>query len=546
MLVSQNTPKLFVIEFDLYEFSGHFFNQVLGFKCAAEEIGMIPHVLVSIDTPDSIASKLNAKQIINLKQSTAKNASLDYFIETHLHLLTLWSYIEELAVSKHDFIIITSSRPNVIYSLSQWLSTLNKENVPFVFIRFFGHEYFDLKTMNYNNHSWVYRFAARDIGLRQGQEKIFFTTNNKTTMPLVSDLCSRRFFHMPLPKYYGNTHHEIKKESLVIYVHLNVRSQPLLPILGKSIHKILKLRPNITFIIKSCANLQLADNYFSNKKLPQKSVTILPTEQSPEDYLQNIIQSDIVLQLYRSNEYKFLASGVFCEAVSFGKISVVPEATWMADQINEGKAVGSIYQSNGRKTKIVPVLLSVIDNIKTLKINAENQAQVFRQENSCKRNLELMINLASQKIDMRPTYTLNHPIKFSSQTSRNYLTEGWSGAESKGVWSDGYKAKLFFLLENKPENDLKVSFNLTPFSRKGHSQEIIVSTNGTMLTNWNLGDKKRILQELVIPAIYIEENCELNLTFEFKKPISPQQLNLSPDTRLLGFMLHELTIASLT
>src|SRR6185295_9809145 len=69
-------PRLFIVEFDLADRSSHFFNQVLGFKLAAEQRGMTPCVLLPKGVDASLAEPLNAHAVIEFEPRAA--GSLDY------------------------------------------------------------------------------------------------------------------------------------------------------------------------------------------------------------------------------------------------------------------------------------------------------------------------------------------------------------------------------------------------------------------------------------------------------------------------------------
>jgi hypothetical protein len=142
-----SASQLFIVEFDLNELSSHFFNQVLGFKLAAEQRGWIPHVLLGKDVAPALAEPLEAQRVIELGPIDVRSLRdpLDAFMESDRQLQSLWDTIEATRVSSRDIVLITSSRPVVIHSLGAWLGRLSPEQRPAVFIRFFSHEYLDLK-----------------------------------------------------------------------------------------------------------------------------------------------------------------------------------------------------------------------------------------------------------------------------------------------------------------------------------------------------------------------------------------------------------------
>src|ERR1700730_7017185 len=98
-LTGQGAPasRLFIVEFDLAELSSHFFNQVLGFKQAAENRGRMPCVLLRKNVASSLAEPLNARRTIEFEPGSPgrPDYALDLFAEGDRRLRSLWDAIAE-------------------------------------------------------------------------------------------------------------------------------------------------------------------------------------------------------------------------------------------------------------------------------------------------------------------------------------------------------------------------------------------------------------------------------------------------------------------
>jgi hypothetical protein len=543
--------RLFIVEFDLAELSSHFFNQVLGFKLAAEQLGLMPYVLLPKDVDPSLAEQLNAQCVIELHSTPnpSREYELDIFAESDRQLRSLWRAMEAMGPSRHDIVMITGARAEVIYSLGAWLSWLDRESRPATFIRFYDHDYLDLETMGYSDRSSLYRFAAMDLSLRQGQERVFFTANNQKLVTPLGRLCSRRVFHMPLPKYYGEISERAgaRADTPVIYVHMNLRSGVMLGRIESVIRTVLEGRPDAKVLLKYCRNaLQPGAEAGLSPDLAERGVELIATELSHRDHLRTIARSDIILLPYEASQYAALASGVFAEGAAFGKVVVYPDSTWMADQVSDGHAVGIGFSATS-EPEISAAVLRALDALPGLLERAQERSSAFRDRHSCARNLDLMLRLAGENNDMRLTYAPGNAIRFQHRAdSRGYMGHGWSWHETTGVWTEGPVAELLFLIEPKSDGPLEVRILLTPFVAGGHSQRIAISVNGVELCEWNFRGHEEpiaVWRKLTIPAL-LARSDELAMLVHVTSPMSPKQVGISDDTRSLGVKFHEMLILS--
>jgi SAM-dependent methyltransferase len=138
------------------------------------------------------------------------------------------------------------------------------------------------------------------------------------------------------------------------------------------------------------------------------------------------------------------------------------------------------------------------------------------------------------------------------------LSAGWSIQEEFGTWSDSHSCRLTGRLTmNKSHSDQKtvgVGFELLPFlSDKSPRLEVHVFCNGVQIDNWVF--KRRDLSKLFmfkngwtkrtvqVPVSLIERHDSvMALEFKVLNPRSPKELNISLDTRQLGFALKTLRI----
>ncbi|MFZ1220037.1 MAG: hypothetical protein WAO00_12145 [Chthoniobacterales bacterium] len=147
-------------------------------------------------------------------------------------------------------------------------------------------------------------------------------------------------------------------------------------------------------------------------------------------------------------------------------------------------------------------------------------------------------------------YSLGDLIDFASEfDARRYLGPGWGATEfGVGVWSHGPIAELFFRLEQRPAGPLGLRMNLTAFVVKEHPAITVhVSAEDFDVARWSfsLASPERIhgsWHEATIPAA-AASNGEFSVKLRIDQPASPRKLGLSADIRLLGILLHRLSIS---
>jgi glycosyltransferase involved in cell wall biosynthesis len=91
-------------------------------------------------------------------------------------------------------------------------------------------------------------------------------------------------------------------------------------------------------------------------------VTLIPEKLSREDYAGLLRHLDVVVLPYLSDLYREATSGIFAEAAALGKPVVVPEDTWMADELR--KTGGGTAFRRGNPADLASKLLAVLGDYK--------------------------------------------------------------------------------------------------------------------------------------------------------------------------------------
>lgn len=90
---------------------------------------------------------------------------------------------------------------------------------------------------------------------------------------------------------------------------------------------------------------------------------------------------DILLLPYLPERYAIRTSGVFAEAVAYGLVSVVPQKSWMADQLNAGHG-GGVTFPEATAEAVTEALIAASDGFPALKDKAMASRAAWRETQS--------------------------------------------------------------------------------------------------------------------------------------------------------------------
>jgi len=147
---------------------------------------------------------------------------------------------------------------------------------------------------------------------------------------------------------------------------------------------------------------------------------------------------------------------------------------------------------------------------------------------------------ASELNQLAPEILLGEKIIFSSQARGrdDFMIDGWGYGEEWGTWAVAPQAKLIFNFPtSKPK---KMVINAKAFLAPKHlQQEIEVWGNGSLLGKVTLKKFDGNQIELTLPD-QVMANPILNLEFRSINAVSPKDMGLSTDERLLGIGLQSI------
>jgi FkbM family methyltransferase len=146
-----------------------------------------------------------------------------------------------------------------------------------------------------------------------------------------------------------------------------------------------------------------------------------------------------------------------------------------------------------------------------------------------------------------PDYQLGSIISFIHSGNADQFKSGfWLKAESWGSWINGKTADVVLPLSQVPQRDLMLIGKVKGYvNEEIQRQEVKVLINSRLIARWDFRKGELEEKKAVIPISLLRESVArpiIRITFQIEKPISPAMLKLSPDKRLLGLGVNELTI----
>jgi hypothetical protein len=132
--------------------------------------------------------------------------------------------------------------------------------------------------------------------------------------------------------------------------------------------------------------------------------------------------------------------------------------------------------------------------------------------------------------------------------AKRFLGDGWSGLEPTGVWTNGHRARIILQLPAEAGTDLELVLGSHAYITPGHPVLEVVFTARNERLGARLfrhGVRSRVVPiPLTIPltGAVVDTQGRVVLDIEIDHPVSPKELGVGSDARLLGLHLKWLMI----
>ena len=393
--------RLFVIENNLQDKIGHFFNLSLGLKMEAERRGVETRFYVHRGARRDVTRPLGARPAFRYRSADHPSTHPLYGpVEDLLAIGRSFArscrHLTSDGVGADDVVFVPTAQQNELYGIACWISTLRPRRRPFLFFNFHWAGFLDPRTGTQNAWAPLYRFATEGLHSQSDQERVVFTAPTDVLAQQISDVTGHPVHRYPLPYTYAFADGK----------HPSERSgdqRPVVAMMGRSLPR--KGTGILPDLVQAMAeqpspvrfSVQLTEEFDDLRTRAElqalsarDDVDIVRGVLSEVEYYERLAGADIVLLPYGRAEYATRPSGVFCEAAGLGKVTVVPSGTWMAAQIAAGRAAGTLFDSDD-VAAVADAISRAAAALPELLADARDRAPAWREEESASAYLDRMI-----------------------------------------------------------------------------------------------------------------------------------------------------------
>lgn len=126
----------------------------------------------------------------------------------------------------------------------------------------------------------------------------------------------------------------------------------------------------------------------------------------------------------------------------------------------------------------------------------------------------------------------------------SYQLAGWSNPEHWGTWSIGKAASLDIPIDPTLRTGLRIACVVMAFVTEANpEQAVTIAIDGHVIERWvfTMGDNRR-LRYATIPIALLARQNPIRIDFLIRHPISPKEMGISDDPRLLGIGIEEMVL----
>ncbi len=340
-----------MIEPFLTGYNGHLFNYAKSISDNLDSSGVGFKIFVSEDCDEKIKKEINTEVVFD--KLPDENLFKTFFgkmfksiLIYNFHLFRGLKKISKNNDLKDKLLFFGTIQHIHLFGLISWLLFTKKKDCPQTIILTLR-----LSIYRYDLNRWSltyvwYFLAFKLINLVKLKCNIYFITDSSKLIDEYKKLTNLNISLLPIPHTFKHTDFVnfefTKNNNSIIFTSLgSARKNKGFDILIDSILLLSKKSnfENYQFILQSnCSSgetivqskIDLINSYtFSN-------VTLINRELKENEYYSLLNISDVILIPYDMGIYHANTSGIFTEALSFGKPVIVTKNTWMSDNLSFG------------------------------------------------------------------------------------------------------------------------------------------------------------------------------------------------------------------
>ena len=350
--------RFILIAHGLIDRSGHHYMEARAFKEEATRHGLECTILAHRDVSDAIRDELGAFPLFQHTpyKQLFRRRCFGQLREFRFYGKHMGTELMSLPPGNDHFNgcvgSSTLTKARDIHGLALWMARIPEEQRPFVAMNFMID---DIARPGTETSDWtfnlkaalLYRFAFSHLRKKMGTNRFLLSAGGTAFAQAMTRVLDHPVQIFPLPVQHELPPCQIENVSpgespLIVFLgHMQQRKGSEL--IGAVIHQVLEHYPDCRFFLQ--ANPECWEQRWCDEIGPisKAQVQIHRGEMSQDDYQTAMKRANLVLLPYLPAGYVLQTSGIFSEAMAMGKVSIIPDGTWMADMARiHGGGAGNV------------------------------------------------------------------------------------------------------------------------------------------------------------------------------------------------------------
>ncbi len=396
--------RLFIIENGLRDAVGHHYNEAIALQREARRRGLETRFYVYRKAIKEIVAALDARPVFPFMPYATPSKDplcgpLEDLFHTGDRFAAACAALVEDGLTKDDIVYVATAMQNEVFGCARWLKAFPKDETPFIVMHFQIENYLDENTQKLNIKAVLYRFAAKALSALARNERVLFITGSNAFSERLGRVTLRPVFTYPIPKSYDLSGGQAEgaravdpDRPIVVSILGHSREEKGWLLIPEIVRLCTETNPGLSFFIQICPKTMARawkGSYEVMRAMANVEFHHGPATET--EYMEFVRQSDIVLLPYDYRRFTGRTSGVFAESVAFGKVTVVPRGSWMAEHLHDGRGAGMVFEQQTPES-VASAVGEAMARIDALTANAEKCADAWRREQNTGAFLDRMLS----------------------------------------------------------------------------------------------------------------------------------------------------------